>query len=324
MQFEIQENLDPENWTVMGGWFTSFVALGLYLGKNSNSESPDISRILLSVPRKEYVSAAIAFGMSIHKFNTQKSILQEITESDLIKLPSNSKIRLTLDFGHKDVMFHQYRPENKSIQWSVGGPHKSHWTKLSQFKEYYLLSKSYPEGDFSFSKEEFINMDNSHERRLWRNQGSPGVAIFGDTENLVSQISNILRNELVTKLAGQSTLTLKQAARLDSLIGHSESSFVNTFASASEFSKTEINGENVLKLFDWIILDGNNAINRLCASENLIDTAVISILELGVPRSQGKALDTFNSELNRYNSIDISKLLGWKPPIGVNIWGWAK
>lgn len=324
MQFEIQENLEPENWSVMGGWFTSFIALGLHLGKYSDSESPNISRILLSVPRKEYVAAAIAFGMSIHKFNTQKNILQEISESNLIKLPSNSKIRLTLDYGHKDVMFHQYRPENKSIQWSIGGPHKSHWTKLSQFKEFYLLPKSYPEGDFSVSKEEFLSMDNGHERRFWLNQGSPGVAIFGDTENLVTQTSNFLRNELVTKLTGQSTLTLQRAARLDSLIGHAASSFVNTFASASEFLKTEINGENVLELFDWIILDGNNAINRLCASENLIDSAVVSILELGVPRSQGKALDTFNSELNRYNSIEISTQLGWKPPSGVNVWGWAK
>ena len=73
-----------------------------------------------------------------------------------------------------------------------------------------------------------------------------------------------------------------------------------------------------------IILDGNNAINRLCATENLLDKSVLSILELGVPRSQGKAIDTFTSELNRYNSIDVTSLLGWKPPIGVNIWGWAK
>jgi hypothetical protein len=125
-------------------------------------------------------------------------------------------------------------------------------------------------------------------------------------------------------MLGKENLPLEEAARLDALSEHSTSSFVNAYESTNEFSKFSTMDQSVVDLFAWIILDGNNAINRLSAAENLMDKSVLSVLELGVPRSQGKALDTFTTELNRFSSVDVTKLLGWKPPTGVNIWGWSR
>ena len=324
MQFELQENQELGIWSTVGSWFTSFVALGIVLSKLSESASPSISRILLSVPRKEFVSTAIAFGMSIHKLNSKEEILKEISLSSLSELAANSKVRLVLDFGHIDVLFHEYYPEQKKIRCTINGLHNTRFQLASAVKRIYLLPSFYPEGNYLFSKLDYEALDKSSEREVWRTQGAPGVVIFGDLENFRLQSSAQLKNVLIAKITGREILTLEDAARLDSLAGHSKSSFINCFASTSEFSKLKVNGESILDLFDWVILDGNNAINRLCASENLFDRSVLSILELGVPRSQGKALDTFTSELNRYNSVDVTKLLGWNPPAGVNIWGWTK
>ncbi len=324
MQFEFQESSGEGNWATAGSWFTSFAALGILLSKMNKSQSPRIVRILISAPRKEFISAAIAFGISIHKLNTKESILKEISHSDLVNQPANSKMRLVLDVGHLDVLFHEYYPERKEIRCTINGLHKTRKQHAGKVNKIYLLPNFYPEGVYLFSPQDYEKLDKSSEKETWRTQGAPGVAIFGDLENIKMQTSTQIRNSLIAGVVGKETLTLEDAARLDQLDGHSQSSFINTYASTSEFSKLQIVEDSIINFFDWVILDGNNAINRLCASENLIDRSVLSILELGVPRSQGKALGTFTSELNRYSSVDVTKLTGWNPPAGVNIWGWAK
>lgn len=324
MPFEIQEEPPLGDWSSVGNWFNSFAALGILLGRFTDSGSSTISRVLLSVPRKDYVSTAIALGMSIHKLRSKTSILKKIYETDLMQLPSTSKLRLVLKYGHLDVMFHELLQDGKSIRYTIGGLHKSRWKLTSHIREMYLLPSSYPEGDFAISPQEYERLDKSEEREIWRNQGAPGVAIFGEIENYKIQASAQVKNDLFSTMLGRDTLTLEEAARLDLISGHSRSSLVNVYGGTSEFSKIPIEEHSLVDLFDWIILDGNNAINRLCAAEKLMDKQVLSILELGVPRSQGKAIDAFTSELNRYNSIDVTSLLGWKPPAGVNVWGWSQ
>lgn len=146
MPFEIQEEPPFGDWSSVGSWFTSFTALGILLGRFTDSGSSTISRILLSVPRKDYVSTAIAVGMSIHKFRSKTSILKEIQESDLLELPSTSKLRLVLKHGHLDVMFHELSQDGKSIRCTIGGLHKSRKQLTSHIREMYLLPSSYPEG----------------------------------------------------------------------------------------------------------------------------------------------------------------------------------
>jgi hypothetical protein len=324
VQFELQEEPPLGNWSSAGGWFTSFVGLGIYLGRFTDSNSSKISRILLSVPRKEFVSTAIALGLSIHKFKSKASILKEIRESDLLELPQASKLRLVLKYGHLDVMFHKYFPDGKYLRCTVGGLHKSRNQLTSHIQRIYLLPGSHPEGDYSMSREEYENLEKNDERYIWRTQSAPSAAIFGEVDNFKLQASAHMKNDFISKMFGMETIALEEAARIDSVSGHSKSSLINGYGGTSEFLKFPIAEGSIVDLFEWIILDGNNAINRLSATENLLDKSVISILELGVPRSQGKAIDTFTSELNRYNSIDVTSLLGWKPPVGVNVWGWAK
>lgn len=324
MQFELQEEPALGSWSSAASWFTSFVGLGIYLGRFTDSNSFKISRILLSVPRKEFVSTAIALGLSIHKFRTKASTLEEITESDLFELPQASKLRLVLKYGHLDVMFHKYFPAGKYLRCTVGGLHKSRNQLTSHIQQMYLLPGSHPEGDYSMSPEEHESLEKNNERDIWRTQSAPGVAIFGEVDNFKLQASAHMKNDFISKMFGMETIALEEAARIDSVSSHSKSSFINAYGGTNEFLKFPIAEDSIVDLFDWIILDGNNAINRLSATENLLNKSVLSILELGVPRSQGKAIDTFTSELNRYNTIDVTSLLGWKPPVGINIWGWVK
>lgn len=324
MPFEIQEEPPLGDWSSVGIWFTSFTGLGILLGRLTDSDSSTSSRILLSVPRKDYVSTAIALGMSIHKFRSKTSILRRIEVSDLLELPSTSKLRLVLKHGHLDVMFHEVLQDGQSIRCTIGGPYQPRTQLTSHIREIYLLPGSYPEGDYSISPQEYEGIEKSDEKEIWRSQSSPGVAVFGEIENFMLQASAHIKNDSLSRILGKETVTLEEAARLDLYSGHSRAGLINTYGGTSEFSKILNEEHSMVNLFDWIVLDGNNAINRLCAAEKLIDKSVLSILELGVPRSQGKALDTYTAELNRYNSIDITSLLGWKPPTGVNIWGWSR
>jgi hypothetical protein len=86
----------------------------------------------------------------------------------------------------------------------------------------YLLPSSDPEGDYSLSREEFESLDKSDERETWRTQGAPGVAIFGEMENFKVQVSAQMKNDFMSKMLGVETITLEEAARLDSLAGHSK------------------------------------------------------------------------------------------------------
>ena len=67
MQFELQEDPTLGDWSSVESWFTSFVGLGIYLGRFTDSKTSKLSRVLLSVPRKEFVSTAIALGKKRRK-----------------------------------------------------------------------------------------------------------------------------------------------------------------------------------------------------------------------------------------------------------------
>lgn len=119
-------------------------------------------------------------------------------------------------------------------------------------------------------------------------------------------------------------MTIGETARIDFLSNDIYAHFVNIFEQFNKFPKTGTPDAKKVALCDWILLDGNNATSKLAGKEALIEARSISIIELGLPRSQGKALESFTAELNDFRSINAQLQLNWNPPAGVRIWGWAK
>lgn len=328
MKVEIEDQACEGQWTEAGDWFKSFIQLGVTLGRLSESPSFEMSKALIAVPKKDYVAASIALGFSIQKFLDRKSHAREIPMDDLGKLEPGTVIRLEWPQGPRDVIFQSYEemPQKTSFRRRVkckiqGTPHTF---DLHSVKKVFVLPEGFPEGNHFDKSNEDGAPQRTGAQEFWRSQEAPALAIFGDLGHFQEQIRTRIRYEALSQISLGDTLTIGEAARIDFLSNDRYAHFVNIFEQFNKFPKPGTVDAKKVGLCDWILLDGNNATSKLAGKEALIDARSISIVELGLPRSQGKALEAFTAELNDFKSINAQLQLNWKPPSGVRIWGWSK
>lgn len=328
MKVEIQDQTHEGQWTEAGDWFKSFIELGVTLGGLSQSPTFEVSKVLITVPKKEYVAASIALGFSIQKFLNRQTHAREIPMDDLAKIASSTLIRLEWAQGPRDVVFQSYEvvPQKDSFRRRVsckidGTPHTF---DLRAVKKVYVLPDGFPEGNHFDKSTEDGAPQRTGAQEFWRAQEAPALAIFGDVGHFHEQIQTRIRYEALSQISEGDTMTIGEAARIDFLSNDVYAHFVNIFEQFNKFPKTGTPDAKKVALCDWILLDGNNATSKLAGKEALIDSRSISIIELGLPRSQGKALESFTAELNDFRSINAQLQLNWNPPAGVRIWGWSK
>ena len=323
MQFKIAVDPNCKMWEPVGDWFNDFVQLGINLARFSTLKSLKLDRILISVPRKDYVSIAIALGFSIHKLISKEFIGREVEIGDLEKIPVDSMIRIYFTSGgFINAQLKNFDAQKREITFHTGeGIRHNKIDKV--IHKIVALPQGYPLGKFTYLNNLNLDSNEMSMKELWQIQISPGILIFTDQENFKMQLLGAVQHESLLRIIDDVPATVDNAIRIANYFNHDKPSFVNAYAGVSEVKKLISIQSELLNLFNWIILDGNNAITRLTSRDEAIDKRVISVMEMGVPRSQNSALESLMSELNRFNSIDIRKVLNWKPPIGVNVWGWA-
>lgn len=327
MKIEIEGG--PEGtWVEAGDWFKSFVDLGVILGKLASSPTFTVSRLLLAVPKKEFVTAAISLGLSIEKYLDRETHEKEIQHSDLSNLTPGTLIRLEWESGPRDVTFQavsETEIKGKTVHivsGSIDGISKPYDTRY--VKRISILPQGFPEGSHIRIKANGQSDLKTGAQNFWQKQEAPAASIFGDVSYFQEQISTRVKYEALAAEADSSSLTLGEAARIDFLSNNKYPHFVNIFEQVGQFPKIGQSNLSKVMLCDWVILDGNNATQRLSAREELIDKRMLAIVELGNPRNQEKAFDAFRGELNYYKSVDAEQQLVWNPPFGVNIWGWTR
>ena len=208
------------------------------------------------------------------------------------------------------------------VRCKIGG--KSSAFDLSSVIRIFVLPVGFPEGNY-FDKSQFEGKAKQAQvRNFWNSQEAPGLAIFGESESFRGQLETQIRYAALSQLFRRDVITIGEAARIDFLSNDIYAHFVNIFEQFNKFPKTGTPDAKKVALCDWILLDGNNATSKLAGKEALIDSRSISIIELGLPRSQGKALESFTAELNDFRATNPQLQLNWNPPAGVRIWGWAK
>lgn len=328
MKIELEKAPLEDDWVEAGAWFKSFIELGVTLGRISSSQTFEISKLLLVVPKKEYVAAAVALGISIQRFLARQTHGREIPIDGLSTLEKGTLVRLEWPQGPRDVLFQSYEvtPQRDTfvrlcICTIQGEPKKF---DLRTVKKVYVLPKGFPEGDHLDKSTNLGEAKRTGAQEFWRSQEAPALAIFGDVGHFQEQIQTRIRYEALSQISGADTMTIGEAARIDFLSNDIYAHFVNLFEQFNKFPKAGTPDAKKVGLCDWILLDGNNATSKLAGKEALIDARSISIIELGLPRSQGKALESFTAELNDFRSINAQLQLNWNPPAGVRIWGWAK
>lgn len=324
MQFEISSNSEHQKWLTVGNWFNDLVQFGVNLARFSRLQSLHLERILILAPRKEYVSLAIALGFSINKLSNKYFFGERIQTSDIDKLPIDSTVRIYFTSGNFiNAQLKSFDYRRREISFHTGERLRRNYIDKG-IVSIWSLPQGYPLGSHSYSMKPEGDHKKLSQQELWRLQVSPGVLVLTDQNNFGLHLTGLLRHKSFSQITGDLPMSTGDAARIASLLEHNKSSFINAYAGVSEINKICDQKRELFELFDWIILDGNHSTNRLAAKEELIERKVLSVMEAGVPRYQNRALESFMSELNRFKSIDICRVLNWVPPAGIHIWGWAR
>lgn len=80
----------------------------------------------------------------------------------------------------------------------------------------------------------------------------------------------------------------------------------------------------MLKAFNLIVLDGNLALDQLSQNENFRHSKVLGVFETGRNLIQERGAAGFLGEAMYSSPIDdFEKLLDWRAPDGIKIWGWS-
>ncbi len=323
MQFDIAADSNRRDWQPVGPWFNDFVQLGFNLSRLSTLNSLRLERVLISVPRKDYVSIAIALGFSLHKLKSKEFIGREIPIPELEKVSIGSNIRIYFTAGgFINAQLKSYDAQKKEIKFHTGEGLR-HNKIDNVISRVVSLPQGYPLGKFDHLSNLDLDLNQISSKELWQVQISPGILILTDPENFKMQLAGAIQHKALLNVLEENPITLDNAIRIAYYFKHDKPSFVNAYAGVSEVRKLTSIQSELFALFNWIILDGNNAMTRLASRDEATEKRVLSIMELGVPRSQNNALESLMTELNRFNSVDIIKVLNWTPPIGVNVWGWA-
>jgi len=335
LKIELKSEGPGNHWVEAGAWFKAFVNLGVQLAEATASPSFHINKILLACPKREFVSAALAFGYSIQKFRSGDTLLREISIDMVPGLQPGQILRVERDPGKYGTDLHvqdislasvdnpkRSDSETVTIRSQVNGELKKFLLDPRTIPSLSVLPKGFPTGLHKLPVPPAGNRSHEVPAIRWNSQASPGLVIYGEVDYFREQASTGVRYTPMQAVLGTTETILEDMGRID----YAENKFphfVNLFEPVNSFPKLSDWPHSLPDLCEWVVLDGNRASTKLSAKEALIDRRVLSIVEMGVPRSQGKALAAFTEQTASLKRVDASTLLAWTPPAGVQIWAWS-
>ena len=336
MKIELKGEAPDSDWVEAGAWFKSFVNLGVQIAEATTSPNFHISKILVACPKREFVSAALAFGYSIQKFRSGQTLLRNIELGAVFGLDSGQILRIerkpglgSSDLHIQDIALETVTtpnsPEVASVRITIranGSQTPFMVLEQSRIASLSVLPKGFPTGLHKLPVPPAGKTSQEVPAIRWNSQASPGLVIYGEVDYFREQASTGVRYAPIQAVLGTSETTLEDLGRID----YAENKFphfVNLFEPVNSFPKLSDWPNSLPDLCEWVVLDGNRASTQLSSKEALIDRNVISIIEMGVPRSQGKALAAFTEQTGNLRRVDAPTLLAWSPPAGVQIWAWS-
>lgn len=336
MKIELKTQTSESEWVEAGSWFKSFVNLGVQLAEATASPDFHMNKILIACPKREFVSAALAFGYSIQKFRSHQTLLREIDLCSVFDLEAGQIIRIERKPGLGSSDLHIQDVALESVTSPVSTAATSVRIKIrangiqtplmvleqSRISNLAVLPRGFPTGLHKLAVPPIGKLSKEMPAIRWNSQASPGLVIFGEVDYFREQASTWVRYAPIETVLGKSETILEDIGRID-YAENKYPHFVNLFEPVNSFPKLSEWPDSLPDLCEWVVLDGNRASTKLSSKEALIDRKVISIIEMGVPRSQGKALAAFTEHTGSLRRVDASTLLAWTPPAGVQIWAWS-
>lgn len=329
MTVSLRSSKDAE-WVIAGTWFQQLANLPSCLLSFQEKSNQPVKRVLLAVPSRALVANALAWGFSKHAFVNPVTPPESFPISELASLQPGTKIRLIFPV-HRTLPKRQLRVGKlvdvsakgriTQVQLSTNGVINKYG--LLSSVRYSLVQDLTPEGDY-WEPLEVGKGEEVAKLNFFNSQQNPQALFLTDGTAFEEELEFQFQEPSLLKELSTNELTFEQANRLDQFTNDEHSHFINTWDNFRKFDTYSANLANQLGAFNFIVLDGNPALDSLSQRDELRDAAIIGIFDTGQKTLQARGAQSFLGEAMYSEPIsDFEKLLGWQAPDGIRIWGWA-
>jgi len=310
-------------WTVPGPWFSTFVALGEKMMEVAASKDTQNHRMLLVVPRRELVAPAIGFGISRHRFLSQRTYSVELTLDDLDDLPEGTQIRAVWPQRTRDAVFIGLDKKRNppAILLEIDGV--AHPPLGAKNIRFYRIGAPTPQG--TKENKNLVSEKGTAQgikEQFW-SQVFPAAAFFSEGTHFERQMETEIIYPDLQAILGTNELTLRDAARFDYLSNDKHPHFVNVFEKSIKFQDLGSLEQDRMDMTDWVVLDGNTAVSRLSPSERLYGRRVLGIVDFANAVNQNPGFQAFLTEAGNLWLHKGQDGFDWTPPPGTYLWSWG-
>lgn len=325
MKFSIIEK-DNGNKELLGGWFNSFVRLGLALGRKADTAEGLPKRMVLLVPRKDFVTAAISIGLSMHKYFSSSDLGEVIPDSDFGLIRQGTVVRIEFENRLEVGEFVEYKEGSKN-QRGESGPGivtlLRDESKIRLSAKLILSVVALPPGFPQGTYEKVPTLNSNQE--LFLRQGAPAAIIFGESTYFRNQLETVIESDGFQNVMQGKTHKIADVARIDFLTPADRfPHFVNVFEQINRLPGMGTREHEVLLNCMIALLDGNHSTEKLIDSELLEEIPALAIIENGTKLRQENAYSKTRQSVMRLNQINNQDTIDWQVPEGISFWCWGK
>lgn len=286
-------------------WFRTLVEFGVHLDAvRLNGVSV---KALLIVPTNDFVSTAIAVGMSKAAFLAGSTETISISRSELEGLEPGSRLLVRHPAGSRVVDFNRVSEDGKTLHSSGSR------FNISRAVSFELVDESTPLGDYIDREFDGLPSQGDKAKPGWENQQRPTLTIFGSKVQIEAALEERTSDEDLRRITGKDHVSLWEASRLDWLYSDSYAHSINAFCQTDMFPNAGEAQFAFVQRCRWVMLDGNSAISKAAAREQLRKKNVLAVLNVGNHREQAQAISQFQTEANYGSTIQLPELARFVP-----------
>lgn len=309
-----------DEWETPGQWFFSLLRLGETLLQEHVSAA-GLKRLLLLVPDRQMVTAAIALGMSLSRFMGGEAKEEALSVEELERLAPGTQIRVSWPLLTRDALFIALKRTGGTpkVELEMEDGKRTYSAKTVSISR---LGVSVPVGEKQIVAKLSENFENPLAAR-WAGQVNPAGAFFTEGNHFEKQMAWQVDWEDFGTLLGTTEVSIRAASRFDYLSDDRQPHFINVFEMVSRLDDLENAEVTRLQQCRWVVLDGNDAVDRMSSNHHIAQLPTLGIVELGKTRQQDRAIRSFRTEaVHLVNRTDVASEL-FQLPAGCFLAAWG-
>lgn len=247
---------------------------------------------------------------------------ERLSLDELELLPSGTQIRVSWKKLTRDALFIglKHGPGAPRVELEMDDGRRTYGAKAVSISR---LAVSVAVGEKQILAKAGEDFENPLASK-WAGQVHPAGAFFSEGTHFEKQMAWQVDWSDFGTLLGSRQVSLRAASRFDYLSDERQPHFINVFEKVRRLRDLDDAESRRLQACEWVVLDGNEAVDRMSSNHHLEDRPTLGIVELGKTKQQDKALQTFRAEtLHLANKTDIASEL-FELPAGCFMAAWGE